>query len=1069
MSDYEEPSDVGSLRIVVYGYDRLLMHLPSLDYVLGPEHPPSPNYVPGPEHPPSPVYVPYVSEPTYSEFMPHEVDVFPAEEKPLPVVVSPTADSRVILLNEDDDEEEESSGDDADDEEEDEGEDEEEGHLAPADFIEVDRLLAIPTPPPSPLTSLSSPLPQIPSPPFPAPSSLTTSPIDAGAPLGYRAAMIRLRVESPSTYHPLPLPPPIVLPRTRASMVMMRTVAPSTYILAPRSETPPSLLPIPLPTASPPLFLPSTDCRADVLEVTLPPQKRLCIALGPRYEIGECSSAPNARPTRGFRAYYGFVGTLDAEIKRDPDREIGVADALAEHEIQRNNNLNGDGSQGFGSSITRPVYPARECPYTDFLKCQPMNFKGTEGFVGLTQWLERMRIVFNISNCAVKNQVKFATCTLHGVALTWWKSHVIRDGDLGVKVKGTDLASNTQRFQEMALMCGRMFPKESDKIEKYVGGLPDMIHGSVMASNPKTVQDAVEFATELMDKKIRTFAERWTEKKRKFENTLRNNQNQQQQNKRQNISRAYNDGPEVGHMAHDYRSRTNANNANNQRGIGAVQKATCLECEALGNFKRECPKLKNNNRGNQGGNRNAPAKVYAVGNAGTNSDSNIVTGTFLLNNRYASILFDTGVDRSFVSTAFSSQIDITPTTLDHYYEIKLADGRITGLNTIIQDCTLNFLNYTFNIDLMPIELNIFYIIIGMDWLAKYHAVIVRDEKLVLIPFENETLIVRGDGSNQGNETGFIISCTKTQKNKKEHEEHLKAILELLKKEELYAKFFKCEFWIPKLPKSSQGYDTIWVIVDRLTKSAIFVPMKETNHMERLAIMYLKEVVTRHGIPVSIIFDRDPMFASNFWRSLQKALGTNLDMSNAYHLQIDGQSERTIQTLKDMLRACVIDFEKGWVKHLPLAEFSYNNSYHASIKAASFEALYGRKFRLPVCWAEVREVQLTSPEVVQETTEKVSPWKGVVHFGKLGKLNLRYVRPFKVLAKVRVVAYKIELPQELSGVHNIFHVSNLTKCYANEPLAVPLDGLHIDDKLHFVEEPVKIMDREVKQSKLYSNY
>ncbi|GJT37035.1 putative reverse transcriptase domain-containing protein [Tanacetum coccineum] len=977
-----------------------------------------------------------------------------------------------------------------------------------------------------------------------------------------------------------------------------------------------------------------------------------------------------------------------------------------------------------------------------------------------------------------------------------------------------------------------------------------------------------------------------------------------------------------GHIARDCRGTRNANNNNNQKGTGSGQKPTCFECGVQGHYKNECPRLKNNkgNHGNQAGNDKAPAKVYVVGNAGANPD-NVVAGTFLLNNRYAYILFDTGADRSFVSTTFSSQIDITPSTLDHYYDVELADGRIIGLNTILKGCTLNFLNHQFNINLMPVELGSFDAIIGMDWLAKYQAVIACAEKIVRIPWKNKTLIIHGDGSTQGNVTRLnIISCTKTQKymekgfpiflahvttreiedksEKKRLEnvsivrdfpevfpedlpglpptrqvefqidlvpgaapvarapyrlapsemkelseqlkelsdkgfirpssspwgapvlfvkkkdgsfrmcidyrelnkltvknryplpriddlfdqlqgssvyskidlrsgyhqlrvreedilktafrtryghyefqvmpferartqrKHLKIILELLKKEELYAKFSKCEFWIPKvqflghvidsegihvdpakiesikdwaspkspteirqflglagyyrrfiegfskiakpmtkltqkkvrfewgdkqeaafqllkqklcsapilalpegsedfiaycdaskkglgavlmqrekvisyasrqlkiheknytthdlelgavvfalkiwrhylygtkctvytdhkslqhildqkelnmrqrrwlellsdydcdiryhpgkanvvadalsrkerepplrvralvmtisldlpkqilnaqteaqkpeniksedvggmlvknakfpeaireqklepradgtlclngrswlpcygdlrtvimheshkskysihpgsdkmyqdmkklywwpnmkadiatyvnkcltcakvkaehqrpsgllvqpkipewkwdnitmdfvtkLPKTSQGYDTIWVIVDRLTKSAIFTPMRETDPLDKLARLYLKEVVTRHGIPVSIICDRDPRFASNFWRSLQNALGTNLDMSTAYHPQTDGQSERTIQTLEDMLRACAIDFGKGWVNHLPLVEFSYNNSYHASIKAAPFEALYGRKCRSPVCW------------------------------------------------------------------------------------------------------------------------
>nr|GEZ90589.1 reverse transcriptase domain-containing protein [Tanacetum cinerariifolium] len=239
-------------------------------------------------------------------------------------------------------------------------------------------------------------------------------------------------------------------------------------------------------------------------------------------------------------------------------------------------------------------------------------------------------------------------------------------------------------------------------------------------------------------------------------------------------------------------------------------------------------------------------------------------------------------------------------------------------------------------------------------------------------------------------------------------------------------------FVTKLPKSSQGYYTIWVIFDRLTKSAIFTPIRETDPMDKLSRM-----------------------------SLQNALGTRLDMSIAYHPETNVQSERTIQTLEDMLRACAIDFGKGWVNHLPLAEFSYNNNYHATIKAVPFVALYGRKCRSSVCWTEVGEAQILGPELIQETTEKI---KGVVRFGKRGKLNLRYVGPFKVLERVGDVAYKLDLPEELSRVHNTFHVSFLKKCHADEPLAVPLDGLHFDDKLHFAEEAVEIVDREVKRLK-----
>ncbi|GJY51241.1 putative reverse transcriptase domain-containing protein [Tanacetum coccineum] len=807
-----------------------------------------------------------------------------------------------------------------------------------------------------------------------------------------------------------------------------------------------------------------------------------------------------------------------------------------------------------------------------------------------------------------------------------------------------------------------------------------------------------------------------------------------------------------------------------------------------------------------GGNGNAQGWVYAVGNAEKRGnalgdpDSNVVTRTLLLNNHYASILFNTGADRSFISTAFSSLIDIVLTPLDNSYDVKLTDGKIVRIDTIIRGCTLNFLDHPFNIDLMPVELCSFDIIIGMDWLRRCHAVIVCDEKLVQVPYGNETLTFCGNESSNERESRLaVISYSKAQeymlkgcqvmpfrltnvpavfmdlmnrvckpyldkfvivfiddiliysKDEKEHEEHLKAILELLKKEKLYAKFSKCEFWIPKVqflrhvidsrgihvdpakiesikdwasPKTPmeicqflyyrrfiEGFSKIAKSMTKLTqkgikfdwgekeenafqlikqklcsapilekvityasrqlkvheknytthdlelgsvifalkiwrhylygtKCTVFTEHKSLQHIldqkelnmrqchwlellsdydcdiryhpgrvnvvadalskaqiethkpenlvnedvggmirkdiprERLepctdgtsclhgrswlpcygdlksVIMYeshklkysihpgsekmyqdVKKLywwpnmkadiatyvskcltcarvkaehqrpsgllvqptipewkwdnikmgfitklprstqVARHGIPASIICDRDGRFTSNFWKSFQKALGTDISITTAYHPETDGQSERTIQTLEDMLHVCVIDFGKRWVKHLPLAEFSYNN---------------------------IREAQLTGPELIQETTEKiilikqrmqaaqdrqksyanwkrkpiefevgdrvmlkVSPWKGVVRFGKRGKLNPRYVGPFRVLAKVGKVAYKLELPHELSIVHHTFHVSNLKKCYADEPLVMPLEGIHVDDKLQFVEEPVEIMEWEIK--------
>ncbi|GJZ30461.1 putative reverse transcriptase domain-containing protein [Tanacetum coccineum] len=600
----------------------------------------------------------------------------------------------------------------------------------------------------------------------------------------------------------------------------------------------------------------------------------------------------------------------------------GVSAALAARDATRN----GTDSHSSGTGVRGSERVARECTYQDFMKCKPLYFKGTEGVVELTQWFERMETVFRISNCSVENQVKFSTCTLLASALTWWNSHVMTvthdvaysmtwvdlrkkmtdkycprnemkklEAELwNLKVIGTDVVKYNQRFQELALLCVRMFPEESDKIERYVGGLPDMIHGNIVASKPKTMQEAIEMATELMDKRVSTMAERQAENKRKFENTSRNNQNQQQQqNKRQNTGQAYtagnsdrksyagskplcskcnynHEGPcapkcykcnKYGHIARDCRGTRNANNNNNQKGTGSGQKPTCFECGDQGHFKKDCPRMKNNkgNRGNQAGNDRAPAKVYVVGNAGANPD-NVVAGT------------PCGSPRS---TIWTFQIDLVPGAAPvARAPYRLAPSEMKELSEQLKELSdkgfirpssspwgapvlfvkkkdgsfrmcidyreLNKLTVKNRYPLPRID-DLFDQLQGssvyskIDLRSGYHQLRVREEDIpktafrtryghyefqvmpfgltnapavfmdlmnrVCKPYLDKFVIV------------FIDDILIYSKNKEEHEKHLKQILELLKKEELYAKFSKCEFWIPKVQFLGHVIDSEGIHVD----------------------------------------------------------------------------------------------------------------------------------------------------------------------------------------------------------------------------------------------------------------
>ncbi|GJZ67602.1 putative reverse transcriptase domain-containing protein [Tanacetum coccineum] len=866
---------------------------------------------------------------------------------------------------------------------------------------EVARLLAISTPPSSPLSPWSSPLPQIPSPPLPpipSPSLPVSPPLPVSSPvpvlspsppaspirpLGYRAAMIRLRAEAASTSHSLPLPPPIILSHTRPA--------------APSSGTPP-------------LHLLSTDRREDRPEVTLPPRKRLGIALGPAYEVGESSSAAAARPAGGLRADYGFVATMDREIRRDPERDVGygitdswdeivktlqggpvctntelgrhmtafetrvrqdtyeiytrdrrahahtarlietearmsreawglsmdasdlaraevmslctivlaqqseirelqsadrrrqtaitemlAADQMAPKRATRSNiapettnttsitnaqlqamidqgvttalaardanrSTNGDDNHNSGAGVRNTERATRECTYTNFLKCQPLNFKGMEGVVGLSQWFERMESVFHISNCTVENQVKFATCTLHSISLIWWNTHV--------KTVGHDAAYGMPWKTLMKMMTDKYFPRnEINKLEMEIWDLK--VKGSLRIP----------------------------------QGTLRTINNNNNRTRGRTLA-----GPTLQDLVRrkpygGSKPLLVLLNAIITMMLHVLLNATNATewPSGPGHFKRECPKLKNNNdHGNQVGGGNAPAKVYPVGHAGINPDSNVMTvprQSLCMPRKIVRIPWEMkilllvhgdGSNRGSRMSANYLDLPGLPPTRQVEFQIdlipgaapvarapyRLAPSEMKELSEQLKELSdkgfirpssspwgapvlfvkkkdgsfrmcidyreLNKLTVKNRYPLPRID-DLFDQLQGssvyskIDLRSGYHQLRVREEDIPktafrtryghyefqVMPFglTNEPAVFM-DLMNRVYKPfldKFVIVFTDDiliySKHKKEHEEHLKAVLELLKKEKLYAKFSKCEFWIPKVQFLGYVIDSQGIHVD----------------------------------------------------------------------------------------------------------------------------------------------------------------------------------------------------------------------------------------------------------------
>ncbi|GJU91693.1 reverse transcriptase domain-containing protein [Tanacetum coccineum] len=795
----------------------------------------------------------------------------------------------------------------------------------------------------------------------------------------------------------------------------------------------------------------------------MPPRMRTRSAGRPAAEsLGEGTGERFGRGGRGRRPREGNDERVDELNGQENDQGMG-----ANWGVEGVNGNNGNvGNENIGNVIVNGNRIG--CSYKEFLACNPKEYDGKGGDVVLTRWIEKMDFVHDMSGCSIDKKVKYIAGLFVGKALTWWNSQIrtlswevivsmswneikfmmiqelypshemqkLESEFCNHVMVGAGHAAYTDRFHELARLVPHLVTLESRMIERYVYGLAPQIRGMVAATEPKTIQKVVHISGALTDEAVRNGSIKKVEKKGNMREPSKD-KNGRDCNKRAKTRNAF--ATTVNPVGRDNTDTwPKCTICNSFYAPGGLCR-TCYNCNRPGHLARDCRSVPRNVNpvnarnptvracyecGSTNHVRPACPRAFILGVKEARQDPNIVTG-------------------------------LEPSELGFTYKIEIASGQLVEIDKVISGLKSGNQGNVFNIrlDYSFWGMRSFDVIIGMDWLSKYKGEIICHEKVVRIPLPNGKVFPDDlSGLSPIREIEFRIELTPRATPVAKSPYHLApSELEELSGQlkELQDKGFIRPSSSPWGASGEEHELAFQTLKDKLCNAPVltlpdgpedFVVKAEHQRPSRLLQQPVIPVWKCECIAMDFV---TKLLGTSFWQSMQEALGTRLDMSTTYHPQTDGQSERTIQTLEDMLRA---------------------------VRCAPFEALYGRKYRSPIMWAEVGEGQLIGPELVQETTEKISQIKDrlkaardrVVRFGKKGKLSPRFVGPFEIIEKVGTVAYQLEFPKELNGVHDTFHVANLKKCLADYTGMCLLDEIRVYAKLNFMEEPVEILEREFKK-------